>query len=221
MSQLYARKAPERVIALDGTTNFRDLGGYAGHAEKQTVWRTLFRSDSLDHLTEEGIKEFLELNIRTVVDLRGDSMPEHEDVPAVVSAVHRVHLPWDITGVVEGDPRQSYRNFVLDNLSLFREIFLLLADAGNLPLLFHCAAGKDRTGILAAIILKSLGVANEIVYADYSLTRELNPNWGLDQRDIEVAINEIERAGGIERFLLERVRVDRSTLEAVRNNLLA
>ena len=220
MSDCSAKSPPERVITPEGTTNFRDVGGYTGYSEKKVAWRTLFRSDSLHGLTEDGVQTFLELGIRTVVDLRGDRTPEHENVPGVVSVIKIIHLPWDTTGAVSDDVRQSYRNYVHDNVSLFREVFLLLAETRNLPLLFHCAAGKDRTGILAAVILKSLGVANEIVYADYILTGDLNPDWGLDQGDIMAAVDEIERAGGIERFLLERVGIDRSTLEAVRDNLM-
>ena len=220
MSDCFEKSSAERVIHTEGTTNFRDLGGYTGYSGKEVTWRTVFRSDSLHGLTEDGVKTFLEQGIRTVVDLRGDKTPEHEDVAGVVSAVKMIHLPWNTTGAVNGDVSQGYRNFVHDNVGLFREVFLLLADVRNLPLLFHCAAGKDRTGILAALILKSLGVANEIVYADYSLTGELNPDWGLDQGNIEAAVDEIERARGIETFLLERVLIDRSTLEAVRNNLL-
>jgi protein-tyrosine phosphatase len=181
-------------------------------------WRTLFRSDSLDRLTEEGVETFLTLGIRTVVNLRSENV-DTVNVPGVTSAVNMIPLPWDMKGAIE-DVRQTYRNFVWDNLNVFREVFLLLADAENLPLLFHCAAGKDRTGVLAAVILKSLGVADEIICADYVLTGELNPDWGVDQGNIEAALDEIERFGGIETLLLKHVDIDQPTLKTVKNNLL-
>ena len=218
MSKLSAETSPQRVINPEGTTNFRDLGGYAADNGSQVVWRTLFRSDALDRLTEEGVETFLTLDIKTVVNLRSANI-EAEDMPGVVSAANMVHLPWDLKGATE-DVRQTYRNFVSDNLNVFREVFLLLADAGNLPLLFHCAAGKDRTGILAAVILKSLGVPDEIIYADYELTGALNPDWIVSQDNIEAALDEIKRFGGIESFLSEYAHIDQTTLEAVRDNLL-
>lgn len=218
MSKSSAETPPERVINPEGTTNFRDLGGYIAYEGSQIAWRTLFRSDSLDRLTEEGVRTFLTLGIRTVVNLRSKNT-DAVDVPGVVSAVEMISLPWDMKGATEDVP-QTYRNFLRDNLSVFREVFFLLADAKNLPLLFHCAAGKDRTGVLAAVILKSLGVSDEIICADYMLTNELNPDWPMDRENIEAALDEIERFGGIETFLLEHVHIDPPTLKAVRNNLL-
>ncbi len=218
MSKSSAETPPERVINPEGTTNFRDLGGYIAYEGSQIAWRTLFRSDSLDRLTEEGVRTFLTLGIRTVVNLRSENT-DAVDVPGVVSAVEMISLPWDMKGATEDVP-QTYRNFLRDNLSVFREVFFLLADAKNLPLLFHCAAGKDRTGVLAAVILKSLGVSDEIICADYMLTNELNPDWPMDRENIEAALDEIERFGGIETFLLEHVHIDPSTLKTVRNNLL-
>ena len=218
MSKLSVETPPERVINPEGTTNFRDLGGYVAYDGSQIAWRTLFRSDSLDRLTEEGVKTFLTLGIRTVVNLRSENTGA-VDVPGVTLSVKMICLPWDMKGAIEDVP-QTYRNFVLDNLNVFREVFLLLADTSDLPLLFHCAAGKDRTGVLAAVILKSLGVADEMIYADYVLTGELNPDWGVDQGNIEAALDEIECFGGIETFLLEHVHIDQSILKAVRNNLL-
>jgi protein-tyrosine phosphatase len=218
MSKLFAETPYERVVNPEGALNFRDLGGYIAYNASRVAWRTLFRSDSLDRLTEKGVETFLRLGIRTVVNLRSENT-EAEDVPGIVSAVNMIPLPWDMKGVIE-DVRQTYRNLVLDNLSVFREAFLLLADTGNLPLLFHCAAGKDRTGILAAVILKSLGVADEIICADYVLTGKLTPEWRVSRDNIEAALDEVVRFGGIESFLLEHVHMDPSVLKGVRENLL-
>ncbi len=219
MSKSSTKTPAERVINPEGTTNFRDLGGYVAYDGSDVAWRTLFRSDSLDRLTEEGVETFLALGIRTVVNLRSENV-DTVDVPGVTSAANMIPLPWHMTGAIE-DVCQTYRNFVWDNLNVFREVFLLLADAENLPLLFHCAAGKDRTGVLAAVILKSLGVADEIICADYVLSGELNPDWGVDRGNIEAALDEIERFGGIEALLLKHIDIDQPTLKAVKNNLLA
>ena len=218
MTNLSAKTPYERVVNPEGALNFRDLGGYAAYDGRQVAWRTLFRGDSLDRLTEKGVETFLKLGIRTVVNLRSEST-EAEDVPGVVSAVRMVYLPWDMKGAIEDVP-QTYRNFLRDNLNVFREVFLLLAETGTLPLLFHCAAGKDRTGILAAVILKSLGVGEEIICADYVLTERLNPEWRVSRDNIEAALDEVVRFGGIEPFLSEHVHMAPSVLKGVRENLL-
>jgi len=218
MAASFTMTPPERVVNPEGTTNFRDLGGYLAYNGSQVAWRTLFRSDSLDRLTERGVEAFLALGIKTVINLRSENT-EAKDVPGVVSAVRMVYLPWDMKGAIEDVP-QTYRNFVWDNLNVFREAFLLLADKGNLPLLFHCAAGKDRTGILAAVILKSLGVGDETICADYVLTEKLNPEWRVGRDNIEAALDEVVRVGGVELFLSEHVHIDPSVLKGVRGNLL-
>jgi protein-tyrosine phosphatase len=213
---------PQRVINPEGTTNFRDLGGYVGTGGRRLAWRTLFRSDSLDRLTEAGVSTFLGLGIRTVVDLRETGFVELlSDVEAVSSNTGMVHLPWDLSGDPgNGDVHQMYRNFLHDNIDLFRAFFSLLADTRHLPLVFHCASGKDRTGILAAIVLRWLGVDDGTLYADYCLTGELNPEWWLEEGWIKAVVEEIEGCGGIEAFLTERSRIAPSTLAAVRRNLL-
>ncbi len=212
---------PRRVINPEGTTNFRDLGGYVGTGGKRLAWRTLFRSDSLDHLTEAGAATFLGLGIRTVVDLRQDGFPETPGVEAIKSHTELVHLPWDLSGDPgDGDVHQMYRNFLHDNTDLFRSFFSLLADTRHLPLVFHCASGKDRTGILAAIVLRWLGVDDGTLHADYCLSSELNPEWWIEESWIKAVVEEIEGCGGIEAFLTERSRIDPSTLAAVRRNLL-
>ena len=218
MSNLSDETPPECVVNPEGTLNFRDLGGYGAYDGRQVAWRTLFRGDSLDRLTEEGVETFLRLGIKTVVNLRSKNT-EAEDVPGVVSAVRMVYLPWDMKGAIEDVP-QTYRNFLRDNLNVFREVFLLLADKENLPLLFHCAAGKDRTGILAAVILESLSVDDEVICADYVLTGRLNPEWRVSRDNIEAALDEVVRFGGIEPFLSEHVHMDPSVLKGVRENLL-
>jgi protein-tyrosine phosphatase len=218
MSNLSDETPPECVVNPEGTLNFRDLGGYGAYDGRQVAWRTLFRGDSLDRLTEEGVETFLRLGIKTVVNLRSKNT-EAENVPGVVSAVRMVYLPWDMKGAIEDVP-QTYRNFLRDNLNVFREVFLLLADKENLPLLFHCAAGKDRTGILAAVILESLSVDDEVICADYVLTGRLNPEWRVSRDNIEAALDEVVRFGGIEPFLSEHVHMDPSVLKGVRENLL-
>ena len=165
---------PDRHIALPGTFNLRDLGGYRGSGG--TVrWRTLLRSDGL-HLLDDGGRAMLAgLNLRTVIDLR-----THEECQAAPSALGdalgplRRHIP-----VLDGGafrtmaPELSavYRYMVDECGAAIAAVVGRLSAPGGLPALIHCSAGKDRTGLLAALILAAIGVDDDVIAADYALSR--------------------------------------------------
>ncbi len=175
-----------RSLGLAGATNFRDLGGYPGHDGRPVRWRRLFRSDHLASLTEADIERLRELEVRRAVDLRGVA----ERLPAYRIEGLQVHsLPIEprivsmlTAHVARGEPlsadsaaelmRDSYRAYVRDNTPSFRALFRHLVEDGA-PLVFHCTAGKDRTGFAAALVLTALGVPNDVIFEDYLLTNEL------------------------------------------------
>ena len=176
-----------RSIALQGTTNFRDLGGYEGADGRTVRWRTLFRSDHLAGLTVQDLQTLQQLGITRAVDFRGldertahgYQWPQFEQhaltiEPTVVqrafALVHQGHrlTPEETVALMQ----DTYRGFVIDNADRFATLFRMLL-AQPTPLVFHCTAGKDRTGWAAALILLALGVSREVVQQDYLLTNAL------------------------------------------------
>lgn len=176
---------PDRSIQLQGATNFRDLGGYPGR--RPLKWRRLYRSDHLGDLTQVDVAQLSALGLTRVLDLRGKN--ERETHPCVLPGPHVHALSIEPTvvqalqdfaernqGITEADAvrlmQQTYRAFVTDNTKRFAELFQhLLHD--ETPLVFHCTAGKDRTGFAAALVLYALGVQRDVVMKDYLLTNAL------------------------------------------------
>ena len=173
---------PERTVAFDASHNFRDLGGYPLADGRTTAWGMLYRADGLQRLTDSDHIRFAELGLHTVLDLRtieelrerGQLSVERHD------GVNFVHLPIvDSTWRGEQTPhfdhdadflRWAYREMLRQGSTRFADAIRLLAQPDVLPAVFHCAAGKDRTGLLAALILGSIGVSRDVILADYALT---------------------------------------------------
>jgi protein tyrosine/serine phosphatase len=180
-----------RTLRLEGAFNARDLGGYQTADGQQTRWRRLFRSGHLHRLAPDDIDHFHELGIRTVVDLRSDdelawtgSGPLFER--GVIRHVHRPFLGPSATAFNDAQPEdqearraawfaRGYERMLDTAGTAIASLFALLADDDNYPLVYHCVAGKDRTGVLSALILRALGVPDDAVVADYALTMEHRP----------------------------------------------
>jgi protein-tyrosine phosphatase len=167
----------DRMIALEGAVNFRDLGGYAAGDGLQTRWRTLFRADGLGELTETDMGVLREFGIRTVIDLRSGSELERGrfDVEAHPVAFH--HFPFidELPDAQDFDRKPGllgtqYLEIVRDAGGQILAALDVLAAPEALPAVFHCTAGKDRTGVLSAVVLSLLGVDEPTVVADYALS---------------------------------------------------
>jgi protein-tyrosine phosphatase len=167
----------DRMIALEGAVNFRDLGGYETGDGRQTRWRTLFRADGLGELTEADLSVLRQLGIRTVIDLRSGSELERGrfDVDAHPVAFH--HFPFidELPDAQDFDRRPGllgtqYLEIVRDAGGQILAALDVLASPDALPAVFHCTAGKDRTGVLSAVLLSLLGVDEPTVVADYALS---------------------------------------------------
>jgi protein-tyrosine phosphatase len=169
----------ERLIPFETVFNFRDLGGYPAAGGRATRWRRLFRADGLNRLGPDDAEQFGELGIATVVDLRTSDEVDSGRIPAEVAEVIYHHLPmfdvlpdWNQTGDVraEGFLADRYVEMLTTGRHAVATTLELLADPTSYPLVFHCAAGKDRTGIVAGIVLSLLGVDDEVIVADYALS---------------------------------------------------
>ncbi len=167
----------ERLVAFDHVFNFRDLGGYHTADGRVVRWRTLFRADGVHRLT---IDDIAPLGVRTVLDLRTpaeldergrfthDSVGYHH-LPILESTWDRDLLNLDVDAAEFLAAR--YLEMLSEGGDSIGRALRILADPSSLPLVFHCAAGKDRTGVVAAIVLDLLGVRDDDIATDYSLSR--------------------------------------------------
>jgi protein tyrosine/serine phosphatase len=181
--------AATRHIPFDTVFNFRDLGGYAAAGGRTIRWRTLFRADGLYRLAGEDLVRFAELGVRTVLDLRSHvELEERGRLDAGGEVEIRWHhlsvldVPWDAKLDAETvDPARYLADRYLEMIEAagdnFGQALRIIAETDSAPLVFHCAAGKDRTGVLAAITLSLLGVSDDDVAADYAKSEEAVDRW--------------------------------------------
>ena len=170
----------ERRVPFAGITNLRDLGGYRGAGGRAVRWAQVFRADALHKLTDADLERFGELGIRTIFDLRSDV--ERTDFPNPFESTHvsivghdqQVIRSTSITPTSEVDGEQLlhdlYTGSLVHSASDIGGILTAIADDEHRPVLFHCHAGKDRTGVVAAVLLLALGVDRETVLDDYQAT---------------------------------------------------
>ena len=174
---------PKRLIGLEAVHNFRDLGGYPTVTGQVTKWRTLFRADGLYRLTLQDAQTVIDLGVKTVIDLRTQKEVQTRGTfPVKQFPVNFHHLPIIDATWNDGDTPEiedvveflvwAYREMLDRASDKFADAIKLIAAQDVLPAVFHCAAGKDRTGVLAAFILSILGVPDEIISADYGKTVE-------------------------------------------------
>jgi protein-tyrosine phosphatase len=171
---------------LSGCFNFRDLGGYPAANDHRIRWRTLFRADGLSRLDTSDLASLAELGLSTVVDLRTSwEVSEWGQHPDNFFDVEYHHLPLtDVPPSGEDLARYTdpvfvtarYRRLLADGSSSIARAVEVLAGPGALPAVFHCSAGKDRTGVLAALILGFLGVPDDMIVRDYALSGEVMGN---------------------------------------------
>ncbi|MEZ5945601.1 MAG: tyrosine-protein phosphatase [Hyphomonas sp.] len=178
-----------RLLPLEGGRNFRDLGGYETADGRHVKWGRLFRSGTMTRLTDEDYKYLSGLGIATVVDLRtsqertaeptdwkagsidyvtfADPVEEDANPLAAVFASPDV-TPEDVRATMTA----LYSGILDQQTPAYRRLFLDLVE-DDAPLAFNCSAGKDRTGVGAALILSALGVPRDTVVADYALSEKL------------------------------------------------
>ena len=173
-----------RLVSLTGTRNLRDLGGYATADGRRTRWRTLYRSDCLDTLDEAGQTWLAQAGLRTVIDLRGDG--ERLNMPPPQAQVTYRHMPLFVNSEQRSEPppvKNGYRSALDRAGRKVCAVYQTMLESGALPLLFHCAAGKDRTGIVAGVLLAALGVPPETIAEDYALSIVcLGPDYVVERR---------------------------------------
>ena len=173
----------KRRVELQGCFNFRDLGGYHAGDEQTVEWGRLYRSDSVHNLTASDARKVRrEIGIVTVIDLRSAREKyQHGTGLLALPPVHYHHLPllkWQGRAAdwqhwcPSLDMSECYLTMLEEAGETIARVVKLLTAPEAYPAVFHCMAGKDRTGVLAAALLSLLGVGDEEIIYDYALTEQ-------------------------------------------------
>lgn len=255
-----AAKAPhQRLLPLQGGRNFRDLGGYRTRDGRHVKWGLLFRSGSMTALTPSDFSYLNRLGIRSVCDFRDTHERAAEPVnwpageaPAVFADDYDMNTNGmmariDFRTLTPESARRmmaaTYPQLLTTFNSQYRRMFRQLL-AGNAPLAFNCSAGKDRTGVAAALLLTALGVPRETVIQDYLLTNryldasllkdsKASGDWAklpapvlkafmaADRAYIEAALNVVDRhADGGDGYLRDELGLSRADIVQLRRMYL-
>jgi protein-tyrosine phosphatase len=251
----------ERRLPFEGAFNFRDLGGYRTRDGARIRWGQLFRSDSLARLTKADLAYLRRMHLRLVCDLRTANevkrspnlFPDSESVAHIRLAMRQGRLDpidayerlqqGDASWLSEDYMLQGYRWNSEKYAAAWKRFFHLLIEPGNRPAVFHCTAGKDRTGVGAALLMLALGVPEEAVIADYGASdghlapvmdtvRETIQSYGISLQDVQpwltappsriLAFLELlhQAYGSPLEYLRRRVKLTDDFLEQLRTQLL-
>lgn len=179
-----------RLVSLHGGCNFRDIGGYRTRQGTSVRWGRVYRAGVLSYFTAEDHGTLRGLDVRSICDLRRSEEREREPTawPLGSDLVPPAHLHWD-----DGTNTPTIRNFAARRASTAAGMFEAMIDLyralpawmagrirglfeciarGSVPVVVHCAAGKDRTGVAIAVLLRALDVPDETTIQDYLLTNE-------------------------------------------------
>jgi len=249
-SRIMTVEAPARELKLQIAYNVRHLGGYATVNGSQTTCTDIVRSASLHRLSGEGIEMLAAHGVGTVVDFRSTMEREREVTPDLsahgIRVVHAPVFEQDASPVAL-EPEfpgfaKVYERMLEMGRSAYRSLFEVIAEAPT-GVLFHCAAGKDRTGVAAALALDLAGVPEETILDDYSVSRSLLSEafleWlpriherGIDERramqlmasnreDMQATLRHIRTRWGSAEGYLEDIGLTFDAISAIRARLVA
>ncbi len=196
----------KRHIDIKGGHNIRDLGGYPTKDGFTIEWRKIFRAGKLSKIESTDLNQLQPLNIQTICDFRTtaeqraapDKWYNLENINQISLAIGEGRLDkpnWLKKVMAYKDAEKGYlyyanRSYVLQSSAQFKAFFKVLLDETNYPLLYHCTAGKDRTGFATVLLLTALGIDKETIIQDYLLTNRYMLNFG--HEEIEAAMKEFE-----------------------------
>lgn len=167
-----------RHLPIAGTFNIRDLGGYAA-GQGETRWRRILRADGLHRVDEEGMAALVAEGLATVIDLRHkEELEIHPNPFSNHPAVRYYNVPLFEALVPRPEPDRDvllelYKVALDTRREAVAQVLTIIADAPPGAVLFHCTAGKDRTGIVSALLLAIAGVEAALIVEDYALTGEM------------------------------------------------
>ncbi|MDR2798825.1 MAG: tyrosine-protein phosphatase [Treponema sp.] len=226
---------PGQLLPLEGVHNLRDLGGYPTREGRQLRWGQLYRAGDLHDLSSRDKAVLEKRNIKTIVDFRGAQEKKRAPDGTLATLVQTFELPIEAGSIMDlcateikvsgaALMQELYGRLVEIARPQYRKFFSILSDPAHTPLLFHCSAGKDRTGLAAAFILSALEVDRERIYYDYLLSaeylKEMIRQWlaaephleavlSVRRGYLEAAFAKIDAAfGGIHRYIQEELGAD-------------
>ena len=190
-------REPNRRLDMDGAWNVRDLGGYATADGRHVRWRTFFRADSLHRLTKRDQQVLLRHRLRSVIDLRqSHELAVFPNVFADSTEVsyHHHNVVGDeplpdppVVGTPADQIFASYSPWLRHRQAQIGRVLATMAEPGALPAMYHCAGGKDRTGVTSALLLEIAGVPDETIAQDYGLTaRFLWERFQVEPLEVEI-----------------------------------
>jgi len=261
-----AERDDNRLLQFEGIANFRDLGGYPTTDGRRVKWGVLYRSGTLAHASRSDLEALKSLNLTTLVDFRSalEKTEEPNQLPTPVP-FQVVEIPTlddgnkamvgDImerieTGNFDGfDPHATMidanRQFATEFVPQYRKFVATVSANQGSPMVWHCSAGKDRAGFASAILLRILGVPQEVVMADYMASKEhalkarmnqmrilrlfkgeeaaekLQTLLGVEEAWLAAAFETIdERWGSFENYTAQALALSEADVAALRNALL-
>jgi protein-tyrosine phosphatase len=239
---------PQRRLPVKGGYNFRDLGGYRTKDGKTVKWGKLLRGDEMNALTDEDISYFARMPLVSIVDFRSEKEAAQiadRNPPSIKDNYNLAIDSGKLVGEEANEPqnitarqanrfmRDIYASLVTDEhcINMYRRFFAILRDGSSAPLLFHCTAGKDRTGVAAALILYALNADDETVMRDYLLTNvyleskytglsakypALKEIFSAKEEYLDLALNLInEKHGSVERYLKNTLNADTAKMRSL------
>ena len=243
----------ERHYAFEGCFNFRDIGGYLNQEGKRIKKGIYFRAGRQDRMSDKDLSQLSDLKITTQIDLRRpDEVLEQGKGPLEAMGANYINIAVipeggsDKLSRLVGDTRISgkrYLGYLEFGPTTWLRLFGILANEENLPVVLHCTAGKDRTGVSTAFLLSILGVSREVIEADYLLTNldtERQADFiestvgypegydretmisvaGVPKDAMKVFLDGLESKWGSAIEYLEKIGVTQEQMEAIRTNFL-
>lgn len=231
----------ERLLPMEGGYNFRDLGGMRTQEGRYVKWGKILRSDGLDRLEAADLHYLASIPLKSVVDFRYDREVEEapDRLPHTVDNLYSYSVKpgsfYDFMAEVGDNPQKEQMVAEMKAMNIrmvtqseiveqYRKVFALLMNDEDVPLMFHCSAGKDRTGLAAALILHTLGVDWERIIEDYlesnlhlgdKYREEIEENPVMEslmvvkRKYIEAGMEKVkEQYGSIDSFVENELRVD-------------
>lgn len=250
----------ERIWRLDGILNLRDIGGYQTKSGQTTRWGKIYRTAHLGNATDETLEILSRYGISLICDLRSNrELTENPDrVPNGATYLHTpIYKDDQLSGIFPkllfdraalGDQLGAgYIRMIDERAEVFASLIGRFADPANLPVMFHCTAGKDRAGLTAAMLLTLLGVPRATIIADYTLSNlasekifvdfmgkngtnitrfgvpleQLRPLFIADPKWLENSLDHIDNNyGGVDNYLLKNGGLAADKIDTLRKNLL-
>ncbi|KRN28988.1 protein-tyrosine phosphatase [Lactobacillus selangorensis] len=259
-----AQEDQNRILALQKGINFRELGGYPTQDGRHLKWHKLLRSGTMNRLTQEDIDYLIDYGLRYDIDLRSEDEAQVSPDKLRNTVVYQLtpvypfvdqttgrrfkHRLKHLLGHAKNQPLMgdTYTQMITDShpQETYRNLFetLLMNDEDNSSVVFHCAAGKDRTGVGAMLVLSALGVDKELIRKDYLLTNvvlgggdkhaikamltstgnaqvdQMNAGMGVESSNFDAVFAAIEaESGTVEQYLHDKMKLSDEDLEQLKN----